>query len=42
VRTVPRGAGAPAITAANVPEWALEPAEGNRIGFDHRTLVVPD
>jgi hydroxybutyrate-dimer hydrolase len=42
VRTVPRGVGAPAITAANVPEWALVPAEGNRIGFDHRTLYVPD
>lgn len=42
VRTVPRGTGAPAITAANVPEWALVPAAGNRIGFEHRTLYVPD
>jgi hydroxybutyrate-dimer hydrolase len=42
VRTVPRGAGAPAITADHVPEWALVPAQGNRIGFDHRTLFVPD
>jgi hydroxybutyrate-dimer hydrolase len=42
VRTVPRGTGAPAITTANVPEWALVPAEGNRIGFEHGTLSVPD
>jgi hydroxybutyrate-dimer hydrolase len=42
VRTVPRGVGAPAITPANVPEWALVPAEGNRIGFEQRTLAVPD
>ena len=42
VRTVPRGAGAPAITAANVPEWALLPTDGNSIGFEHRTLYVPD
>jgi hydroxybutyrate-dimer hydrolase len=42
VRTVPRGAGAPAITAAHVPEWVLVPADGNRIGFEHRTLFVPD
>lgn len=42
VRTVPRGPGAPAITPANVPEWAQVPADGNRIGFEHRTLYVPD
>ncbi len=42
VRTVPRGTGAPAITAAHVPEWALVPAQGDRIGFDNRTLFVPD
>jgi hydroxybutyrate-dimer hydrolase len=42
VRTVPRGAGAPAITAANVPAWRDVPAEGDRIGFEGRTLHVPD
>ena len=42
VRTVPRGTGAPAITAAHVPPWEDVPAEGNRIGFEHRTLFVPD
>jgi hydroxybutyrate-dimer hydrolase len=42
VRTVPRGAGAPAITAANVPAWRDVPAEGDRIGFEQRTLYVPD
>ena len=42
VRTVPRGIGAPAITAANVPAWSDAPAEGDRIRFEHRTLHVPD
>jgi len=45
VRTVPRGitpTGVPAITAANVPEWALLPAEGDQIRFEHRTLSIPD
>jgi hydroxybutyrate-dimer hydrolase len=42
VRTVPRGAGAPAITAANVPAWRDTPSEGDRIGFAHGTLYVPD
>jgi hydroxybutyrate-dimer hydrolase len=42
VRTVPRGAGAPAIAAANVPEWAATPAAGDRIGFEQRTLSIPD
>jgi hydroxybutyrate-dimer hydrolase len=42
VRTVPRGVGAPAITAANVPAWRDVPAEGDRIGFEGRTLHVPD
>jgi hydroxybutyrate-dimer hydrolase len=42
VHTVPRGVGAPAITAANVPEWVAVPAEANRIGFEQRTLLIPD
>jgi hydroxybutyrate-dimer hydrolase len=42
VRTVPRGAGAPAITAANVPAWSAAPNDGDRIGFEQRTLFVPD
>jgi hydroxybutyrate-dimer hydrolase len=42
VRTVPRGAGAPAITAANVPPWSASPAEADRISFEHKTLSVPD
>jgi hydroxybutyrate-dimer hydrolase len=42
VRTVPRGAGALAITAANVPAWQEVPLEGDRIGFQERTLFVPD
>jgi hypothetical protein len=39
---VPRGVGAPAITAANVPAWRDVPGEGDRIGFEQRTLYVPD
>ncbi len=42
VRTVPRGTGAPSITKKNVPAWADTPADGNRITFEHKTLVVPD
>jgi hydroxybutyrate-dimer hydrolase len=42
VRTMPRGAGAPAITPANVPAWSATPNDGDRIGFEHRTLFVPD
>jgi hydroxybutyrate-dimer hydrolase len=42
VRTVPRGAGAPAITAANVPPIAAAPVAGDRIVFDRGTLHVPD
>jgi hydroxybutyrate-dimer hydrolase len=42
VRTVPRGAGAPAITAANVSAWQEVPADGDRIRFEERTLYVPD
>jgi hydroxybutyrate-dimer hydrolase len=47
VRTTPRGGEpgkAPAITAANVPNFVADPAAGDRITFDRgkRTLVVPD
>jgi len=42
VRTVPRGAGAPPITAANVPEYSANPSKGDRITFDGTTLHVPD
>jgi hydroxybutyrate-dimer hydrolase len=42
VRTVPRGSGAPALTAANVPAWSTAPPAGDRIEFEHKTLVVPD
>jgi hydroxybutyrate-dimer hydrolase len=42
VRAVPRGTGAPPITAANVPAWSAAPADGDRIGFEHRTLSIPD
>ncbi len=42
VRTLPRGAGAPAITMANVPEWSASPASSERINFEQRTLFVPD
>ena len=42
VRTVPRGAGAPAITAANVPPIAAAPPVGDRIGYSRGTLQIPD
>lgn len=45
VRTVPRGGtpgAAPAITAANVPPIAAEPAAGDLITMSGRTLRVPD
>jgi hydroxybutyrate-dimer hydrolase len=42
VRTVPRSTGAPAITAANVPPWSASPPDGDRISFEHKTLLVPD
>lgn len=45
VRTVPRGGvpgAAPAITPANVPPIANNPAAANRIVMDGSTLVVPD
>jgi hydroxybutyrate-dimer hydrolase len=42
VRTTPRGAGAPPITAGNVPPIAANPAASDRITFDGDTLVIPD
>jgi hydroxybutyrate-dimer hydrolase len=42
VRTTPRGAGAPAITPANVPAWSGSPMAGDRISFDGKTLYIPD
>lgn len=42
VRTTPRGAGAPPITAANVPPISANPAASDRITFDGDTLVIPD
>lgn len=41
VRTTPRGAGAPAITAANVPPIATSPATADVIGFAAGTLDIP-
>ncbi len=42
VRTVPRGAGAPPIVAANVPPIADDPLPGDRILFKKQTLYIPD
>ncbi|MCB1928735.1 MAG: D-(-)-3-hydroxybutyrate oligomer hydrolase [Rhodocyclaceae bacterium] len=42
VHTVPRGAGAPPLTAANVPAIDPAPPEANRIVFDGATLFVPE
>jgi hydroxybutyrate-dimer hydrolase len=45
VRTTPRGGtagAAPAITAANVPPIATDPAPGNVITFSNNTLTIPD
>ena len=42
VRTTPRGAGAPPITAANVPPIRPNPATADRVTFDGDTLVIPD
>jgi len=42
VRTVPRGAGAPQITAANVPPIKKYPAFRDRIWFIKNTLYIPD
>ena len=42
IRTIPRGSAATTITAANVPPPAPNPAPGDRITFDGRTLAIPD
>ena len=45
VRTIPRGGtpgAAPAITTANVPPIAANPAAANQITFSNNTVVVPD
>ncbi len=42
VRAVPRGAGAPPITAGNVPPIAAVPADQDLIELDKRTLFIPD
>ncbi|RJQ67067.1 MAG: D-(-)-3-hydroxybutyrate oligomer hydrolase [Desulfobacteraceae bacterium] len=42
VRTVPRGAGAPSITEANVPDISSNRASGNLIRFKKNTLYIPD
>jgi len=41
VRTTPRGAGAPALQASNVPAWATTPAAADAIAFSATTLTVP-
>lgn len=41
VRTTPRGAGAPPITATNVPAIAAVPAAADVIGFAADTLDIP-
>lgn len=42
VRTTPRGAGAPAITEANVPPIADSPDEADRIVFEDNEVRIPD
>jgi hydroxybutyrate-dimer hydrolase len=42
VRTIPRGPGAPPISAANVPEYSANPSASERITFDKATLYIPD
>jgi hydroxybutyrate-dimer hydrolase len=45
IRTTPRGGtpgAAPAITAANVPDFAATPAAGNAIRYDASTLTIPE
>ena len=46
VRTTPRGgtagaAAAPAITAANVPPFAMAPLAADQIGFSGMSITVP-
>jgi hydroxybutyrate-dimer hydrolase len=42
VRTTPRGAAAPAITAANVPPIAATPGAADAITFSAGTLTIPE
>ncbi|WP_028671464.1 3-hydroxybutyrate oligomer hydrolase family protein [Saccharospirillum impatiens] len=42
IRTTPRGAGAPAISAANLPDIATDPANADRIEFAASVLSIPD
>lgn len=42
VRTTPRGAGAPAITPANVPPISADPPAGDLIVMQKKTLFIPD
>jgi hydroxybutyrate-dimer hydrolase len=42
VHTVPRGPGAPPLTAANVPDIAASPAAGDAITFSDNILHIPD
>lgn len=42
VRTVPRGPGAPALTLANLPPIADQPAAADRIRFADAQVQVPD
>lgn len=42
VRTVPRGAGAPPVTLANLPAINPAAASADRISFDGATLFVPE
>jgi hydroxybutyrate-dimer hydrolase len=42
VQGVPRGPGAPPITAANVPDYSTNPAPGALITFEGSTLYIPN
>lgn len=42
VRTVPRGAGAPPLTADNLPPIAVQPDIANLIRFENDRLGIPD
>ncbi len=42
VRTTPRGPGAPALTLANLPAMAMDPAETDRIRFENDQVVIPE
>ncbi|WP_166256542.1 3-hydroxybutyrate oligomer hydrolase family protein [Marinobacter salicampi] len=42
VRTTPRGAGAPALTAANIPDISAVPAVEDQILFENNQVRIPD